>query len=187
MQRHHHLFLTAFIATAICIVSAAEPAFSQTKDERATVKMMLLPYDSFPTAADFKKVAKDPRAQLLNIYKAPDSNELIRLQALDALSLFPNAEVRALYREILSADWKSSASRATHRAINGLMHGFGQSAIEEVSPLLTHRDIQVRLTVVHALAKSGGETGRQILLDHLEDEKDRVVRETITKQTTVLR
>ena len=110
-----------------------------------------------------------------------------RLPALDALSLFPDAEVRALYRELLADDWGKRAPRAAHRAINGLMHGFGESAVEDVSALLSHEDVQIRLTVVYALAKSGGESGRDVLLDHLASETDKVVRETIVKKTAQLR
>jgi len=187
MQKRTTTILMAILLATISVVAISSTAYSQAKGEQDAVKMMLLPYDSFPTAADFKKVAKDPRAQILAIYHAPESNELIRLQALDALSLFPNAEVRALYREILSKDWQKVAPRATHRAINGLMHGFGASAVEEVAPLLAHSDVQIRLTVVHALAKSGGESGRQVLLDHFDGEKNAVVREAITRQTARLR
>ncbi len=185
-MRKNTKLITALLLAAVCLLANPALVFSQSKSERDSVQTMLLAYDTFPSAADFKKVAKDPRAQLLAIYRSSQSTKIVRLQALDALSLFPNAEVRALYRELLSKDWGKKAPAAAHRAINGLMHGFGEAAVEDITPLLSHQDVQIRLTVVHALAKSGGESGRQILLDHFDSEVDKVVRETITRQTTRL-
>lgn len=186
-MRHTTRITAALLVAAFCLLALPSMVFSQDKTERDTVQMLLLAYDKFPTAADFKKVAKNPRAELLAIYRSPQSSEIIRLQALDALSLFPDAEVRSLFLEILSQDWDKEAPRTAHRAINGLMHAFGEAAASDVSPLLAHKDVQIRLTVVHALATSGGESGRQLLLDHLDGETDKVVRDTISKMTTRIR
>ncbi len=180
--------LTTLLLLLALALAAPSVAFAQDKAaEREAVQMLLMPYDKFPAADDFKRVSKDPRAVILAVWRDKKSSEILRLQALDALSLFPNEEVRALYLEILSGDWGKEAPREAHRAINGLMLAFGESAVMDVAPLLTHADVQVRLTAAHALSKFGGESGRQLLLAHRDDETDKIVRESIDQLTRRIR
>jgi HEAT repeat protein len=161
----------------VFVMPGAALAFHPKEVEN--IKTMLMAYDAFPSATDFKKVSTDPRGVLLVIWQDKANTSIVRLQALDALSLFPDEDVRALFREILSKAAQDPAPAEVHRAVNGLLHGFGESAVEDVAPLLQHRDVQVRLTVAHAVGTSGGASGRALLRAHLADEPNKVVREQI--------
>ena len=173
--------LCAVFVIVASFVALPSPGSTQVnKEHRAKVEMLLKAYDGFPDIGQFKAAADDPRAVLLEIESDPSASEIVRLQALDGLSLFPNDVVRSRFRTIVTASKGSNpAPRATHNAINGLIHGWGQAAVPEVLALLEHPDVQVRLTVVVAVGRSGGASGHAALRAHLGREKDPVVREFI--------
>ena len=164
----------------------AEPR-ADLSTERARVLMLLKAYDSFPTAAQFKSVARNPQGLLFDIYQDTTVNHGVRLQALDALSLMPDDEVKALFLDILGGCWTPPTARDCHRALNGLMHGFAATSLDDAAAFLQHPDLQMRLTAVHAIARSGGDPGRDTLLTHLNHEKSPLVRTTIEKMTARLR
>jgi hypothetical protein len=172
--------------TGILMVSVASAHHQEP--ERENVTTLLKAYDAFPKATTFKSVAEDPRTILLEIVSDSTEPEIVRLQALDALSLFPDGDVRQVFRQVVADSWDHTlAPRATHNAINGLMYGWGEAALDDVLPLLSHPDLQVRLTVVHAVGKSGGDVGRAALRAQLADEKDPYVREAIQKHANSIR
>ena len=178
----HKLLLTA-VTSALLTFGLATPSAlqAQTKAEQVQrVQLLLNAYDRAPDAAQFKRAATDPRSILLDIESNPSSPEYLRLRALDALSLFPDEQVRARFRTILKdATGQNPAPRAVHNSINGLMLGWGAESNEELLALLAHPDIQVRLTVAVAVGRSGGISGRNALRSHLGREKDPLVREFI--------
>ncbi len=179
MNNHFQRALVAVLVSTGLLISTVAFAHHQ-EPERENITTLLRAYDAFPKATAFKSVAEDPRTVLLEIVADDSEPEIIRLQALDALSLFPDADVRQVFRKVVAESWDhSQAPRATHNAINGLMFGWGEAALDDVLPLLSHPDLQVRLTVVHAVGKSGGDAGRTALQAQLNDEKDPYVREAI--------
>lgn len=167
--------------TLALLLAFSLPAGAHHKEpERESVTLLLRAYDTFPDAAAFKAVSQDPRTVLFDIVTDSTETEIMRLQALDALSLFPDADVRSLFRQVVADSWGHElAPRETHNAINGLMFGWGEAALGDVLPLLKHPDLQVKLTVVHAVGTSGGEAGRTALRAQLAVEKDPLVREAI--------
>jgi hypothetical protein len=165
----------------IFVLSLPVSVFAQdTKTDRDRVQLLLMAYDHFPNAAQFEAASPNPRKILLEIAGDGTESEIVRLQALDGLSLFPDASVRTHFRHILGeARGTTPAPRATHNAINGLVHGWGLAAAPDVLAMLTHPDPQVRMTVVHALRKVGDAHTRAALRDHLSREKDPIVQELI--------
>ncbi|MEO1267376.1 MAG: hypothetical protein AAFX99_04710 [Myxococcota bacterium] len=187
---------TAVLAALITLLLAALilPLSTATADdfdpaERGRIEMLLLPYDHSPDAKAFKAVATDPQAHLLDIVRSPDTRELLRLQAIVALSHFPNAKTLKAYTDIIAAAGLTDpGSRALHRTLQSLAFGFGTRALPHLEPLLAHSDPQVRLTVVHAMAHTG-DKGKAKLRDHLNKDKenDPLVQETLEKLAATLR
>ncbi len=175
--------LTAALVTGALLTGAVTSASAQDKDEQRNVALLLMAYDQFPTAEAFKQVSANPRAVILSIYRDPASKPIVRLQALDALSLFPNEEVRELYKGILAKGWADEAPGEAHRAINGLMHGFGTDALADVAPMLNDKDIQIRMTAIEAIFNSGKEEGQRLLKARLDKENHPVVRDLLVKRT----
>lgn len=177
-------------ASGLCIALAgallllcATPALADDFDpaERGRVEMLLHPYDHSPDAKAFRAVAADPQAHLLEIASAAGTRQLTRLQALTALSYFPDKRTLALYTRLIDeAGLTREGTRALHRVIQGMAFGFGESALPHLTPLLKHADPQVRLTVAHALAHIG-EPGKEVLRAHVSGEKDLLVQEAIGK------
>ena len=172
------------MALSLCGLTAAHADDLSTP--RGRVLMLLMAYDAFPKAADFKAVAQEPKAHLLDIYGDTSTSHGIRLQALDALSLMPDEEVLRLYLDILGGCWAPEAARECHRALSATMHGFGAAALEHAALFLDHPDLQMRLTAAHVIARSGGDVGREILAAHLDKESSKLVREKIERETRTL-
>lgn len=185
--------LRALIAPLLLLALCVAPATLQTSaahaddNTRATVTMLLMAYDTFPSADDFKRVTDDPRAELLAIYNDPDTKRIVKLQAIDALALFPNKDVRALYQRILAMPFDGDAPNEVHRAINGLMQAFGKDAISDVAPMLDHSDVQLRLTAVHALGLRGEQEGVALMRIRMDKETHPVVREEIARRIATIR
>lgn len=170
----------AAICVAGCVFVVSAASAHHQEPERENVTVLLKAYDTFPQASAFKSVAEDPRTVLMEIVSDSAEPEIIRLQALDALSLFPDTQVRRVFQQVVADAWgHERAPRATHNAINGLMFGWGALALDDVLPLMKHPDLQVRLTVVHAVGNSGGDAGRAALRAQFQVEKDPYVREAI--------
>ncbi len=171
------------IAVFLGLGTLAHAQNKPAQDEQAAVTLLLKAYDRFPTVAQFNNAAKDPRAQLLRIWNDSKQPEILRLQALDGLSLFPNAEVRQVFLHVVQRSAQQNpAPREIHRAITGFAHGFGPGALREILPeLLQHDDPQVRLTAAHVVATSKDEKSRRIVLQHLSKEPDVVVRGEIKR------
>lgn len=182
------LFATLLLIT-LCVASVTlQPDTAHADDKtRATVTMLLMAYDTFPSADDFKRVTDDPRAELLAIYHDPDTKRIVKLQAIDALALFPDKEVRALYQRILAMPFDGDAPNEVHRAINGLMQAFGKDAISDVAPMLDHSDVQVRLTAIHALGLHGEQEGVALMRIRMDKETHPVVREELAKRIATIR
>jgi hypothetical protein len=142
-------------------VAAAAPA-----DD---LQSLLLAYDHAPDRKTLEAAAPDTVPALLALRADTERPHIVRLRAIDALSLFPTRVVRdELYR--LLAD-PTSPMMARHKAAMGLLHGFGDRVVPAMLPFLDDVDPALRLTVAEGLIARGGAAGRREVRARLAEEK----------------
>lgn len=183
MMKHH--LIAPLLALGLLL--GALPALAQD-GERARVETLLLGYDVVSSPEQLRAAAADPQALLLQIEADPKASPILKLQAIDAMGRVPDARTHQRLQALVQEIWQHDpAPRRSHRAIGALMQGHAKQAQPQVLALLDHPDVQVRLTVAHAIAHFGDEAGKQALRDHQLQEKDPVVQETIAELVPALR
>lgn len=181
-QTTQHLTVLLLTLLMTAGLAAATPRLAHADPERERVELLLNAYDAPASADQLGAAASNPRAVLIQIAQDPAVPEYRRFAALQALALFPNEQVRALYSAILrEIPGRAEGPRIAHPTIQAMMKAFGESALIEVEPLLGSKDVQVRLTAVHAIARFGGDKGRSLLRAHAEREPNRIVLEELER------
>ncbi len=164
-------------------------AVAQDKTDRAQMELVLMGYDRIASLEQLTSAAKDPQATLLAIEADPKSSEIMRLQATDAMGRLPDARTVARLKTLVSeTSTHTTAPRQSHRAINALMQAQGAKAQPVILALLAHPDIQIRLTVAHAVVRFGDKAGKNSLRAHItHQEKDPMVHDEIAKLVAEIR
>jgi len=179
--------LATVIAVSLGATALLGPTAAQADPGRDRVELLLNAYDTPATADAFREASPDPRAALIAIAQDPSVPRHRRFAALQALALFPDAQVRAIYRAILQGATDDGAPRIVHPTIQAMMKAFGADALVDIEPLLLSKDVQVRLTAVHAIATFGGDKGGSVLRAHAEREPNRIVLEELQRMVAQLR
>ncbi len=139
---------------------------------------LLMAFDSMPDAAQLRQASSDPVAALLFLSGREDITPAIRSRAYEALSLVPDARVRAAYQAVLGDE---GAEKMRHAAINGFARAWPQDAAEVVGALLkSDPDPQIRLTAAAALCAFSGDEGRALVEAAAAAEAEGWVREQMT-------
>jgi HEAT repeat protein len=173
---------------ALGLLLGTQLASAQDAQPRAQLETLLLGYDVVSTPDQLRAAAKDPQAALLQIEADPKASPILRLQAIDAMGRVPDARTQQRLQTLVAEAWShDQAPRRTHRAINALMQAHAATAQPSVLKLLAHPDVQVRLTVAHAIAHFGDDAAKQALRDHAQREEDPIVLETIAELVPALR
>lgn len=134
------------------------------------VVFLLSGYEYFPTRADLDAVApaEEISALLRAMAEDEDRRPTQRLRAVDALGHYDDeVTVELLTRIATSAPKKElrgrkarTANLLQHHAITSLAKSLDEEAVPALTPLLDSDDLQIQLTVIHALGKHGGKPAR---------------------------
>ena len=145
-----------------------DEATADKRDLEEKVVFELSGYHHFPSRSDLDELGAPAEISRLLREMARDSSRRpsLRLRAVDALAYYTDDQTREFLRSLLeepSADLESSELRVVnlmrHHAIVSLAKAHDGDAVDTLAPLLDHDDVQLRLTVVSALAKHTGEAG----------------------------
>ncbi len=144
------------------------------------VKLLLSGYEFFPTREDLERATPMAAQVLMHIAEDEEALPSMRLRAVDALGFFQKEDKVALYFEAALQQEHREAVYLRHTVTSSL-RAFGQQALPWVQPFLTHQNLQVRLSAVHALGRFGGDEGLGMLRVQHDLEQDVFVREQLQK------
>ncbi|MFT4704447.1 MAG: hypothetical protein ACI81R_002152 [Bradymonadia bacterium] len=150
------------------------------QSDRESLILLLSGYHGLPEASVFEARFSDPRAQLLALLGDPALGPIHYDRALAGLAYWPNDEVRAVYETVLQS---TEREMVVHRVIGHLVQGFGDVAIERVTPYLSADDVQLRLTAVQALSTLATPLAFEALDARLTVEPSDLVRTRIVEST----
>lgn len=157
------------------------------------VTFLLSGYEFFPTRADLDGVATADvvAAQLRAFVDDEDARSSLRLRALDALGYYDDEATVALLTRLSTEPAKADLPRRKLRTAGLLRHhaitALGQSKRAEAVPVLeaivAEQDLQLTLTVIHALGKHGGKEGVAALSRIGAGSESAMVRREVQKWT----
>jgi HEAT repeat protein len=150
------------------------------------VSVLLSGYHAIPDKAQL--TAASPRAEdiVAALVREPDTSPFVRPRAISSLvTYWPNARSLQLMRALIAKPATGEVAR--HQLLMALP-SFGQQVIPDLIPLLTDKDVQLRLTSVEALGRlSQHDAAVAALNKALDAERDPIVRERITRAARAIR
>lgn len=126
-----------------------------------TAALLLSGYHQNPPKSVFKSQLANPKKVLLRFARNKKILPLQRQRALEALGYFADAQVEALYQDLLKN--KQTAELVRHRVMTLLAINFPQTALPTLEPFLAHPDLQFRLTAIDAIRRIPGDSARLAL------------------------
>lgn len=140
------------------------------KKER--LRFLLSGYEYFPTRTDLDRVgdAKTISALLRDGAQDTKLRASMRTRAIDALGYYNDALTKHLLITLIMSK-KNKIKRVERRAANAIRHhaivslarSQGKHALPTLIPLLAHKDLQIKLTAVHATGTFTGHAGKKHL------------------------
>lgn len=152
----------------------APPTADVTPERLETARMLLSPFHGISSAADFESQLGDARPVLWAIVQSAEQPAFIQDRALLALAYWPTPELHDFLVTLLPASTPENEMRR-HLAIELLSRAWGEAELPTLLPLLQDSNVQIRLSVVHALDSLGTTAAADALRAARAGETNRVV------------
>ena len=154
--------------------AAALPTAEVTPERLENARLVLSPFHGISSAADFESQLGDARPVLWAIVRGADQPAFIQDRAVLALAYWPTPELRDFLMAHLAASTPENEMRR-HMAIELLVRAWGEAELSTLVPLLQDENVQIRLSVVHALDSLGTTAATDALRAARAAETHRVV------------
>lgn len=139
--------------------------------------VLLSGHHGIPSRDELEAAVPDVRSLLWQVAMEREQHPIQRDRAIAALAWWGDEEVQELYRDLIrSAD---TSTMLRHRVVGLAARYFGEASIEDISPLLDHPDLQLRLTAADALGQIDTATSRALLREALHEGTPALLRERI--------
>lgn len=142
--------------------SPAAPAMTA----REQLLVLLSGHHGLPPREEIEAAVPTARALLWEIAHDEDQHPIQRDRAVAALAWWPDDDVRALYRRLISDSGTRTMLR--HRAIAMAGAHLGPAMLEDIAALVDADDLQLRLSAIEALHAMAVPEARRVIerLDH---------------------
>jgi len=165
--------------------SAAQSGDTPAHDAQRRAALLLSGYHDIPAKSVFDAKLDAPQKVLMEFARDPSILPLQRQRALEALAYYADAEVEALYRDLLQD--KMAAELMRHRVMPLLATRFPKSALPVLKPFLGHADLQFRLSAIGAIGQIPGAAAHQALQAAAKSEAHPVAQKRLAKLLRVAR
>jgi len=167
------------LLTLVCAMPAlaADPE-GQPRHVQAGALMTLLraPHPQIQGPA-LARIGRDVPALLVEYATSVDQPVQVRLRALAWLQWFPSSQSKAVLSEVLHG--RKVDVRTTRVCLRALAFGFGAEMVPTEREYLEHKDVHVREAAAMALGDIDDRRVRDVLVAHLDREREIVVRDAI--------
>lgn len=168
--------LTACLATTLVMTVTVAHADPPSKDR---VRQLLSAIDQMPPATVWRALGPGTLGVLIELYDDPSEAPYIRMRTLVAAQHYPVPAARTFLNAAASA--RGQSDLFVRQALISLGRAFGERAIDDVRPYLTHADADVREGAVLSLSRIGTEAARAALRDRLPRERNEIVRTALQR------
>lgn len=121
---------------------------------------------------ELKDIDSDPVPELIALATAPRTKPQVRDRAIKCLSMFRDARVQEAFQELLA---RNKGDKNLGLIALSYLEAFGEDAVPDLEPLLTHKKPEVRAVVAKGFGLFGGQKGYDLLREHKSAETDATV------------
>src|SRR5690554_1870156 len=158
---------------------------SPSLDPQGRAELLLSGYHQPPAKSVLDANLDEPKKVLMEFARDESILPLRRQCALEALVYYADAEVEALYRDLLKDE--KSAEMVRHRVMPLLASSFPKTALSALKPFLAHPDLQYRLSAIDAVRRIPGEDAHQALQAAAKSETQKVAQARLANYLRVAR
>lgn len=138
------------------------------------VRTLLSSFEAVAPEAAWRALGPETVQVLRALYEDRDELPFVRMRAVEVAGYYPTEASHTFLREVVRTPDQNDL--ILRRALRSLTRAFGEQAIDDVRPFLTHRVVIVREAAVRALATVEVPRVRTLLQARLERERDPEVR-----------
>lgn len=176
--------MKCIILVAVISATLTQTAVAQnenTRVHRSVIVRLLEAKNGFPTRIQLYRTGpkKSSNNILVDIATNRHTGDYLRLNAIRALEYFPTKQTKSVLMSLLYAKRQKSAYQAT--CMRALARAFGVDMYFELLPWMKDLRPKVRAGAAIALAEIDDERVKGILMTHLTNEKEIMVRQALEK------
>lgn len=143
------------------------------------VRQLLSAIDQMPPATVWRALGPSTLGVLIELYDDPNEAPFVRMRTLVAARYYPVPAARTFLNAAASA--RGQSDLFVRQALLSLGRAFGERAIEDVRPYLSHADADVREGAVLSLSRINTDAARAALRDRLPRERSELVRSALQR------
>lgn len=170
--------LTFAFTLALVVPSFASTAFADPPSKER-VRQLLSAIDRMPPATIWRALGPDTLGVLIELYDDENEAPFVRMRTLVAAAHYPVPASRTFLKAAAAA--RGQSDLFVRQAVISLGRAFGDRAIDDVRPYLTHADADVREGAVLSLSRMNTEAARSVLRQRLPRERSDVVRTALER------
>ncbi len=138
------------------------------------VRQLLSAIDQMPPQTVWRAMGSDTLGVLIELYNDTHEAPFVRMRTLVAAQYYPIPAARTFLNAAAAAPGQSDLF--VRQALLSLGRAFGERAIDDVRPYLTHADADVREGAVLSLSRINTDAARAVLRNRLPRERSELVR-----------
>jgi hypothetical protein len=153
------VLVTFLAATAVAGPDPAAPA--DEVDNLNSITAYLVGQSFIASRTELRAIDSDPVPELVAIAADRRKKPFVRERAIKCMSLFRDARVKKGFSEMLGG----RPDKYFSLVVMAYLEAFGEDAVEDIKPFLTHKKADVRATVVKGFGIFGGQKGYDLLVE----------------------
>lgn len=138
------------------------------------VRTLLSAFEGVAPETAWRALGPETVTVLRALYEDREELPFVRMRAVEVAGYYPTEASHAFLRDVVRAP--AQQDLILRRALRALTRAFGERAIDDVRPFLSHRTVIVREAAVRALAVVTAPRVRPLLEARLVQERDPEVR-----------
>ncbi len=161
---------------SVLLVAASASAEPPSVDQ---VRNMLSAFEDGPSAETWRALGPETLVVLEQLYDDEGQQPFVRLRAIQAAGHYPTEDSRAFLKRVATREGQLDLH--VRAAIRTMARAFGDSALADIRPFLTHRATAVREGAVLALGTIATPRARTLLRARLNVERNETVKATLQR------
>ncbi len=170
------LFLLFTLICAVPVFAANDESKPRHVQAGALMTLLKAPHPQIQGPA-LTRIGPDVPELLVEYATSIQQPVQVRLRALSWLQWFPSPQSKAVLKSTLQAS--NVDVRTTRVCLRALAVGFGAEMLPTEREYLEHKDVQIREAAAYALGDIEDRRVRDVLVAHLDRERDIAVRDAI--------
>lgn len=170
------MMLRLSVLASVLLVAASASAQTPSVDQ---VRNMLSAFEEGPSAETWQALGPETLVVLEQLYDDEGQQPFVRLRAIHAAGHFPSEASRSFLKRVAMREGQLDLH--VRAALRTMARAFGESALADIRPFLSHRETVIREGAVLALGTIATPRARTLLQSRLSVERNEAVKATLQR------